>query len=252
MLCPKHLLRTAVVAVAALLVSGTGLAETTDFGLWLTIGGEKKLDGRWTLSAEGAFRTRDNSQTVDRWDVSFSGEYKPVGWLKIMGGYQLRYTHNREKLSLDSEGNTTALRPTYWDVRHMFNLNLIGSVDFGRVTLSVRERWQYVYRPEKTTVRYTYADECWEDVAVSGHGTNVLCSRFRVTYKPAAGSVTPYADIELFNKWELQKMRYTVGAEWKLSTSNSLSAFYRYIDNNTDGSEADRTHILGIGYKFRF
>ena len=62
--------------------------------------------------------------------------------------------------------------------------------------------------------------------------------------------VDPYASVELYNaKGGLQKIRYTAGADWKLTKQHVVSAFYRYIDSHDDDPNM---HIIGLGYKYKF
>ena len=51
----------------------------------------------------------------------------------------------------------------YWGVRHRFNVSLTGSWKINRLELSLRERWQYTYRPEYTVdQRWSYC-YVWND-----------------------------------------------------------------------------------------
>jgi opacity protein-like surface antigen len=51
----------------------------------------------------------------------------------------------------------------------------------------------------------------------------------------------------------LEKVRYTVGLDWKLSKQHTLGAFYRYQHVNKDDDELETNrHLLGVSYKFKF
>ena len=66
-------------------------------------------------------------------------------------------------------------------------------------------------------------------------------------------AITPYANVELFNAWNLEKVRYNVGLDWKIAKQHSLGFFYRYQHVNNDEDELEpSTHMLGLGYKFKF
>lgn len=63
----------------------------------------------------------------------------------------------------------------------------------------------------------------------------------------------PYVSVELYAAKKLEKMRYTAGCEFKINKHNIVDVFYRYQDINGGDNYNDRdSHILGIGYLFKF
>ena len=135
-------------------------------------------------------------------------------------------------------------------------MSLTGEKSFGPWGFSLRERWQYTYRPEHTVAeRWSYYDEDWdgEEHTYRGKGKNVLRSRLQVEYKKKGQKVVPFASAEFYNAWSLEKTRYSVGAEWRITKQHSLDLCYRYQDvrNNDFDFEPD-SHILSVGYQFKF
>lgn len=232
----------------------SGFAQSDDFGIWASVGAEKKLGKKWAVGLEAEMRTRDDVGTMDRWSVGVGGTYKVTSWLKAGAGYDLLFDNN-EKYSYHDDG-TPNKRAKYWGTRHRFYVQLTGGVDLGRFNLSLRERWQYTYRPEKTvSERYDYDQEDYdgEEKTYRGKGKNVLRSRLTAKYDIRHCPVTPFASAEIYNAWNLQKTRYTVGAEWKISKQHSVELYYRYQDvNNDDEDNEGNSHILGVGYQFKF
>ena len=49
----------------------------------------------------------------------------------------------------------------------------------------------------------------------------------------------------------LDKRRLTVGTEWKISKQHRLDFAYVYNNGADDDNDSD-SHILSIGYKFKF
>lgn len=237
-----------------LMASSTAtFAQSDDFGVWASASAEKKIDKKWSVEAEAEFRSRDNSQSVDRWSGSLGADYKIVKGLTASAGYTFLYDNNEEKITYHSDGSYNNLRPSYWGVRHRFNASLTGDIDWSDFNFSLRECWQYTYRPEKTTDRYDYDNSHWEDTTVKGKGSNVLRSRFKIEYNIPHCKIIPYASVELYNGWSLQKTRYTVGADWKINKQNAVGLYYRYQDLNHDDDDNDpNIHILGVTYKFKF
>ena len=242
-------------------------AQSDDFGLDFSLEAQKKIDKKWSASLEGEWRTRDNTKTSDRWSIGLGLDYKATKWLKASAGYTFLYDNN-ERISYYEEtddavldGDADAGDPKkcakYWAARHRFNVSL--TVDkklFGDFKFSLRERWQYTWRPEYTVdERWSYLNEAYDGKphTYDGKGKNVLRSRLQVEYDKKGLNLTPYANVELFNVWSLQKVRYTAGVDWKLSKVHAVGAFYQYqkVNDDDDDFEPDR-HLLGITYKFKF
>jgi len=227
-----------------------------DFGIWASVGVQKKFDKRWTAGAEMEWRTRDNVSTSDRWSWGVYGSYKITPWLKASAGYDL-LDKNNDKCTYYESGRVKK-EARFWGIRHRFNVALTANVDLGRWNLSLRERWQYTYRPEKTADRTIWSDEDdaeaygTEEHTYKGTGKNVLRSRLQVAYDIPDCSVEPYVSAELFNGWNLQKTRLSLGADWKITKHHIVGAAYRYQIVNDDDDDAVNRHILSFGYTYRF
>ena len=256
-----------LIIIAAMTFVTTGYAQSDDFGIWTSIEAQKKINKKFNLSLEGELRTRDNVSTNDRWSIGLDGSYKITKWLKASAGYTFLYDNN-ERISYYEAGDKKVeqgvvnigdpkKRGEYWGPRHRFNISLTASKSFGNLEISLRERWQYTYRPEKTvSERYSYWDEEMdgEEHTYRGKGKNVLRSRLQLEYKLKNIGLTPYANVELSNAWSVEKIRYTVGADYKITKQHALGAYYRYQDirSDDDFELEPNMHILGISYKFKF
>ena len=65
-----------------------------DFGIWSTVGVEKKIDKRWRIGGEAEWRTMDDASKTDRWSFGVYGQYKVSSWLKASAGYDLLVDNN--------------------------------------------------------------------------------------------------------------------------------------------------------------
>lgn len=224
--------------------------NSTDAGLWLSAEAVKKIDKKWSVFGGAEYRLQDNFSAPDRWNVEIGARFKPLKWLKLDAGYKLMRDYSLEETKYKSDGATpNKLIPAYWDTRHRFYAAATGSVKTGNLTFSLREKWQYTYRPSLTVDRYDVDDEEWETKEVSGKARHVLRSRLEAALVVPQWAVEPYVSAEMYNmKGGLEKTRYTVGADWKLSKKHAVGAFYRYIDRKEDAN----SHIIGIGYKYKF
>lgn len=225
-------------------------AQDTDFGIWTTVGAEKKL-GKWGVGLETEYRTRDNSGTSDRWSWKLYGSYKLNKYVKFDAGYTLLYD-NFDRISYHDDG-TPNKEAKYWGVRHRVSASVTGSYEWDNWKISLRERWQYTYRPEKTvSERYDYDQEDYdgESKTYRSKAINVLRSRFQVSYSIPKTGLEPYANVEFYNSWNLDKVRYTAGLDWEINKHHEVGIYYRYQDEHDDEDE-DR-HILGLSYQFKF
>ena len=224
-------------------------------GLLLGAEAEKKLDKKLSVSLEGELRTRNNFKTMDRWAFGVGVQYKLTKWLKADAGYKLLNTNFREDIDLKNNGAYNHWRPSYWGMKHRFYASLAGSYKFSNnIKLELRERWQYTYRPEKTVERWDFDNDTWEDKARTGKGKNQLRSRFEVSYDRKRALFTPFASVELYNSWGIEKIRYNIGTDLRLSKQHNLSIYYRYQDmKHVDADDYEpNMHYLGASYKFKF
>ena len=242
-------------------------AQSDDFGLDFTLEAQKKLSKQFSLSLEGEMRTRDNTKTTDRWSVGLGIDWKATKWLKASAGYSLLYDNNVRKTYFDAtddeviDGDANVGDPKkcakYWAARHRFNVSVtLDKKLIGDFRFSLRERWQYTYRPEHTVdERWSYLDNAYDGKSktYNGKGKSVLRSRLQVEYDKKGLAVTPYVNVEFFNAWRLEKVRYHAGLDWKISKSHSVGMFYRYQNVNGDDDELEtNSHLIGLGYKFKF
>lgn len=245
--------------------------EISDFGLWTSVGVEKKITKKWGVELEGELRTQDAMKEVSRYSLGISTDYKLTSWLKVDAGYIFLRDYNLSEFKADpiaeeDEGWVAYqgdLYAPYWTTRHRANVSLTGSVKLGRFKLSLRERWQYTYRPETEKGHEYHVGYCEgvpvepviEDKGmkkVKGKGSNVLRSRLQVAYDIKSVPFEPYASCEMYHDGGgLKKTRYTIGGDYKIAKKHTVGLYYRYQDFS-GSDEGESTHILGVGYKFKF
>ena len=229
-----------------LLASVEVKAEGDDFGIWTEVDVEKKVSKKLSLEGGLEMRTRDNVKTVDRWSGSVGASYKLTDWLKASAGYTLLYDNN-EKWN-DKQTKVA----NFWGTRHRFNVSLTGSVDFGNLSVSLRERWQYTYRPEKTVERTKVTNGKVEDKTYNGKGKNVWRNRLQLKYK-VSSMWRPYVNGETYVAGSgLEKYRLSAGTEIRLSKKHSFDVHYMFQKSCSDDDDEGNRHILGVGYTFKF
>lgn len=243
----RKALLTAIVALTTTLAA---VAQGQDFGMWYELGMEKRIDSRWTASIVGELRLVDNLHKINRWAIKPNVSYRLQSWLTATVGYELFFI---KSYSLTSDG-TYSKRGNY--TQHQINAALQASYKIGPVRLSLRERWQYDYRPQQTnSQRYDYTTESWdgEEHIFHGNASHMLRSRLQIDHDITSLRLRTYASAELFNAWNIQKARYTVGVNWNATSHSSIRLRYFYDDvRRKPNAYTYDFHIVALGYWLLF
>ncbi len=271
-----------ILSLGCLLLAASTAWAQSDFGVWTSVEGSTKLNKKLELSVEGEYRTQDMSTMTERASgaVNLSYKNKAIPFLKADVGYTFMYMHypaeTEIKYQEDDEGNyetdaNGAFIPShknvdaaYWTARHRATASLTGSFKWNRFKFSLRERYQFTYRmpSQCDRERYDYHPDFgeWDDMpqqaiddkkAKSDHK---LRSRLQISYDIKKCPFEPYVEVELYNQLDnafaYDKIRYTIGTEYKINKENKLKLYYRYQDY-ADLDEVSG-HVLGVGYAFEF
>jgi hypothetical protein len=223
-------------------------AQGDDFGIWTSADFEKKVFPGFDVSAGGEFRTRDNSKKIERWSANLGMDYAVFKHVKVDAGYVFIYNNVAGRTT--SKGNYVS---SYWTPRHRFYVSLTGEANAGRFNFSLRERYQYTYRPSTTASKYDSDGGQKSDEVITGKGKNILRTRPMIKYDIAHSKFKPYASVEFFNSLSdgtLDKTRIKAGTSFKLNKRNAFD-FYYLFQNHSDDDEP-RGHILGVGYTYKF
>lgn len=226
--------------------------KSDDFGMWGELNVEKKLSKKWNVGLGLEYRSRNNMKTCDRFSVGADVGYKVNDWLKVTVGYTLLDDH------FYKENNKGTKYADYWGLRHRINVTFTLSHSFDKFNVSLRERWQYTYRQEKTVQRYYVnttathdAGEEADEHTYNGKGKNVWRNCLQLKYK-VSSVWRPYVNAETYVAKGLDKIRYAAGTEIRLNKQHSLDVKYMYQHLYTDDDNEGNRHITGIGYTFKF
>lgn len=270
----KKLLKYALLALlaAAPLFSASAQSEDDEFGVWATFEASKKINKKLKLDFEAELRTIEGVGDIDRVSIGAGASYKLAKWLKASAGYIFMYTHSldekkiKEAFDEDKGLYDYNVDHDYWTERHRFHLSLSGEYKVGRVEFSLRERLQYTRTNSATTDETKYRwqqnfdDEGNELPSTLGtekepdykktKENTTLRSRLNVKWDIPKCKINPFASVELYTRldeWKgCDKLRYRIGASYKINKDNSVSLFYLYQDANDD--DEPKGHAVGIGY----
>ncbi len=236
-------------------------AGSDDVGLSVEISAEKKLSKRFTADLDAEYRMRNDIGSFDRFTVGPGVEYKITGWLKASAGAVYMLVNNDSKEKYRDDASLKWRRESVNSSRYRVYASLTGSVKYKRFKFSLRERYQFTFRPEYTATRdyyiksgeYNYSEE---DVRAS-KSYNVLRSRLTASYNIRHCPLAPFAYAELYNdlggRFGTKKIRYSVGTNWRVNKNHSLSISWLYQDvRGDDGDNDANTHLIGVGYTYSF
>ena len=227
------------------------LSHADDAGLVATVEASHKFTKKVSAGLEVEFRSRNDFRTADRVSVGGDVSYKLLPWLKASAGYCLLIDNNRETLTYQDDGvSYNNWRPGYWGLRHRFNVSLTGSYKVRRVELSLRERWQYTYRPSAIVDNFDFDEAMWEDHEVRGKGKNVLRSRLQLEWDIPKCKFDPYGSVEFHTARDLEKTRFIVGVDHTVKKKHDFKLYYRYQVSGS--SDEPNIHMLGLGYTYKF
>lgn len=231
--------------LSAILMMLAQYAIADDFGVWLEAEADKKLSKKWSVGVNAEWKSSE------KMSMGVSTTYKPVKWLKLQAGYDLQ--------DIRYDGGLTSSGKKYnnptWHLRHRLSASATGQLTTGRWKFSLRERWTYTYAPSFTCERTNVNENSsaygtTTTVERSSKAKNTLRSRLTAEYSLSNCPLTPYASVEMFNAWNVEKMRYSVGTEYEFGKQHAVKLYYLYQDVFDD--DDSNKHVIGAGYKFSF
>ncbi len=226
--------------MAAMIVSCITAQE-----LWTSADVDFSLMKRLKADVGVECRSTNQLSSISRWSLSAGLSYRICKYLKAGAEYKFIYDHNGNEYDEDD-----VYIPYYWQPRHRVTAAMSGSVKIGRVSLSLREAYQYTYHRERVTnASFDIISNEWMfDKTLYSKHKGYLRSRLMAEYNIRKCRFTPFISCEMYNNvsgFDVDKVRYTIGTEYKISGHHELQFFYRYIDGNKSDS-----HVIGVGYTF--
>ncbi|MBO4850661.1 MAG: DUF2490 domain-containing protein [Prevotella sp.] len=236
----------------------------SDFRSETSVELQKSLDERWQCGIELEMRTRDDLSSIDRLSAEVYADYKVLPWLKLAGGYVFLGDHNKRishyeagdrevTRGMASPGDRKNLRE-YWGIRHRLHASATAKWRFGRWRMSLRERWQYTYRPEQIVDgRYNYVYRKSDNVPHLYHGQakNTLRSRLSAEYDIRHCPLTPFVSVETWHAWSLEQTRYTTGVEWKINKHHVVDVSYHYQHEADVEDDNPHRHVVGVSWQVK-
>ena len=259
-------------------------AHADDFGLWTDAGLSQKL-GNTGLTADVGLgmRLNNNWNNIDRWNLGVALSYDIFKFLETSVGYDLIYSFNQSatKPNYNTAGVWRGynVENAYWRPKNRLHVDLKGKAKVGRFSFSLRERYQltaynhrwlrqdkyrfnqgtkldgtcdYLYEGNPYVLRDGYPES---EMELKEHKTkHYLRSRLQASYDIRNVPIAPYIAWEVSNNlsegFSIDKRRYSVGADWKITKGQHLSIGYVY-NNGEDDDEDGNLHAIEVSYKIK-
>lgn len=198
-------------------------SQQKDFETWSSVELQYNISKKLRISLTDELRLKNNSTTIKKYFFDLCLSYKFNKYIKIAGNYRLIQRNNID-----------------YSTGHRFYADLSLKKEIKRFDLSYRTRYHSQYI----------------DINSSEDGLtpeNYLRNKISIKYDIKKKSLFPFASYELFyqvgnpGKNEFNKMRFTVGLEYKINEKNNFDLFYR-IQPRFNVNNPLTSYILGINY----
>jgi predicted porin len=188
-----------------------------DFQLWLDAGLNYKVNKKFDLSFEAAYRRDNNLADVSQTYLELQAKSDPLKFLVISGGYRL----------------------SGWFEKYLVNRLFA----YARFSFDI-ERLKVQYR-----LRY---DNNFN--ASIGELPDFLRNKIKLKYRIRKFPIDPYFAYELFYRTnyidpKFTQQRFDIGLDYAISKKNSLQVYYRF-QQELNAYAPERNFILGISYSF--
>ena len=182
--------------------------------------------------------------------TSFELTYKPIKKLKLSFKPELRFdeTYSLDKYLIDTEASYKAFDFLSLAVSYRFIANQRKTKDteyFNRFAYSATAKKDF--NDFKTAFRLRYSNYADDEVL----DKNFIRYKLSVKYDIPKCKLTPFVSGEAFQQTSstsIFKMRYALGADYKLFKKNYLGVNYKLDYYN---KEYRNRHILSVGYKIK-
>jgi Protein of unknown function (DUF2490) len=203
-------------------------SQSDDFGIWYGINAGFPLAKKLDINVSTVIRTFNNASKINQGYLEGGVSYKFNKYLSVAGSY--RFIDNREN---NSE----------FHIRHKWFADVKGSFPLENFLFSARFRFQI---QTKTFI------ENEKDRIPDYHGRIKLKALYKIPEFP----VNPYLSVESFSPMFvsserlIDKNRFTIGFEYKITKIHSIEA--EYIFQRDFLPHLSDIHIISINYNLKF
>ncbi len=226
---PVAILKIAVL-ILGMLVSSSALGQnltptdSADFAAWMSAELKYKVNKQWMLSAEEQLRLKSDVSEVDKHFSEFGLRYNAPRGFSLDGGF--RWIRRN-----DTQGKIQG-----YESQRRYHFSVNSKYKLGRFSLGYRMRYQ-----SKEDVESVDAEEPDQH----------LRFRAQIRYNVPNWRLDPTLSAELYRSIgaavdaEFDKVRYTLGTDWKAWDNGKMGTFYR-LEKELGVESPETTHIIGL------
>lgn len=195
-----------------------------DFEVWSAAKFKYKINKDWSIGLEQQLRLKDDASTIDQYFSEL--ELKRNLGKHFTAAFAGRYIRNN-----DTKGGKQG-----YENHFRWNTDLAYDHDINRFNLKYRLRYQ-----------------ARNEMAVEDISQKTIRFKFESEYNIKKWQLDPVFSAEIFNGLTgnegFNKIRFTLGTEYKTKKMGEISTFYR-MEKELIGVYPKTTNILGIGYQY--
>ena len=224
-----------LIIMLLLIKSSLGFAQTMDWGLWTSVGAEKRLSKDWEMEAVfGNYVFVDETSDVNQIRTGLIATRSFADNFNVGAGYLFIARYGQD---ISRYRNRYFVQPM---VRYRFS------------------RFQIDYR---TRLELTFRGMRNETIGMFDHQNTRWLSRnrFRVRYTTKDGQFRPYTHFETFHRlfrgWEgsYHENRFTVGTIYRMNKYHNFDFAYRLeTDVDSGGQVIHRRNYVVVAYVYVF
>lgn len=219
------------------IVYNVSVAQTKDYGLWTTLGLEKKYK-KWDFAFESELRTKSGLSELNRWSLQLEPSYHIIKPIQLGLGYQF-INFNDTKYS-------------DWQPRHKAYTFVQGKLQLHRFTFSLRQQLQVTRKDDSDRIKksgkinYYKINPDWE-----------WRCRIKMAYDIPKISLKPSVAVESFYQLNnpdgnsFDGLRYTLSFDYSFAKQHHFE-LYGLIDKEINQTNPVTMYVVGVGYAFVF
>jgi len=213
------------------------MAQTENYGLWTSVGAQKKLKN-WDLELNSELRTNLDSVQIHRWNIEFEVAYRVIKPIKIGVRYKYIYFHDLEYADFQP--------------RMRYALFVQGKQNVGDFKFTLREQFQRTIKDESDRIK--------ENGNYDNYKINpewIWRNQLKVAFNIPRFPVTPSLLFESFYQLNnpdgntVDNLRYILSFEYKFNKQNDFK-FYGLIDKEINVDNPVTTYVCGFAYTHSF
>lgn len=212
-------------------------AQTSDFGIWNTLGLEKKI-GKWSFDVESELRFNNNASQFNRWGVQFQISYKVFKPLEIGLAYEYQ---------LFNDVAFSDIQP-----RLRYSIFIQGKAKVKRFTFIAREKVRRTIKDERDRID-EYGNYDTYKINPKYEWCNFLKASYNIPNFPITPSFSFQSYYQLNNPDgnQFDELKYTISFSYKIKKKHEFE-LNGILKQEINVSEPVNSYIIGIGYKFSF